>query len=154
MPPGRPLSVNYDVHELAPVVGAEFSMAELHPDLWVQAALAELLPLVSRHAKTAAECTEIEEELRATFQGKSVSEDLHYGLAERDTTLDHYVAEIVDQAGSFHHCYYNVLSIQPALHPNTAKLISVGMMLGGIVGMEWKLQIKRARPVEPPQPIR
>ncbi len=163
MPSLLPLSIKGDTLDEAfqPISGVTFQEEDLHPDLWAQSKLVDLLPLVSGVSKASKRSVKKmlsaylkdiqnapEDQLDLKTQSP-VATELHYAIVEdRDRTLQKYGPEIEDQSGSFHHYFYNVLSINPIQYPNTARLISVGMMVSGIVGMEWKLHFMRARPVQ------
>jgi hypothetical protein len=147
MPSVLPLSFGADKHAFDLIVDATFREADLHPDLWTQTKLVNLLPLVSKASHP--NSSDIEAQLASLLQGTVLKTELNHALVEdREKSLRQYGSEIADQSGSFHHYFYNVLSIHPVQHPNTARLISLGMMVAGIVGMEWKLHFMRPRPVQ------
>ena len=120
-----------------------FDPRNIHPDLWAQTTLAEILPLVG--AATDRMQVVLEETIN---KAGGIKTDLREALGDRAVVLRDFGAEIVDQSASFHHYFYNVLSLHPITHPATTRLISIAIRVSGIVGMQWKLKFKRARPVQ------
>ncbi|MFL4468971.1 phosphatase PAP2 family protein [Tateyamaria armeniaca] len=119
-----------------------FDRRNLHPDLFVQTKLKDVLPAIVK------EDSFYQTMLSDLLEAQSVKDDLNKALADRDEVLRDYGAEIRDQADSFHHYFYNVLSLHPLTHPKTAQLISLAMIVSGIVGMHCKLLFMRPRPVQ------
>ena len=136
-----------------------FDQRNLHPDYWALAQLPFVLAEVPVDGSVFAHAIAPywdKTEMKATLPSEdftslvpiSAVEDLTWALSDRQVTMGDYGAEIHDQAGSFHHYYYNVLSIQSTTHPATCRLISLGMVIASVIGMHWKLEIMRPRPVQ------
>lgn len=57
-------------------------------------------------------------------------------------------AEISAQSGAFEQYFAALLTVSSYSKPNTAILISLGRSIGGLIGMHFKWQYKRPRPVQ------
>ncbi|MGJ5621395.1 phosphatase PAP2 family protein [Sulfitobacter sp. MF3-043] len=136
------LAAKYDVKDFDHFVPKRFDPKNLHPDLFIHAKLKDILPAVFKdddHYRSL---------LGDLLSARLVKDDLDQALSDRDEVLRDFGAEIRDQADSFHHYFYNVLSLHPMTHPKTAQLISLGTIVAGSVGMHCKLLFERARPVQ------
>jgi hypothetical protein len=113
-------------------------MANFNPDLW---ALSQI-PQILNDIDVSASCFR---DALGDFPDTPDAEDLQLVMERKEGREERY-GEVVDQSGSFEHYYYSVLSISAHAQPNTAKLISLGVAVAGMVGMYWKSVHMRARP--------
>lgn len=124
-------------YPLAPVT--VFGDVNVHSDLWATGQLGNVFKEID------IEDPEFETALEVTCSLKDNWQQL---IATRDTRIEDFYDEIVDQSGSFDHYFHNILSINPHSQPQTSRLISLGITVAGIVGMHWKLKLNKPRPAQ------